>query len=516
MPRSSPDLKHRARAVSRRLGLPSFWRWWADQLAPLIPHQLRNTVARMRSRPVLAFDAQEAVLLVPKVANNRLKYKETARIPLTSDADATDTAGRAAIDALATGNGGRTGRPRVVVALAPEQVLRKTIDLPAAVEENLVQVLTYDLDRHTPFKPEEVYFDASIVGRDPVKKELRVDWAAALKSVVGELRRRAEGWGATVVAVTPDRPEGGAQPVRMPLNLLPLAERPNTGAGRGWEIWVPLGLIAGAALIATALPLWQKRGYAIALQQQAMQQRGQADASNALREQLDRLTGDYNFALSKKYAFPSALQSVEDVTKLLPDDTWLTQLEVKNTAKGKEPKREIVVRGESANAGRLISLFEDSKLFSEAAPRSPTTKIQPGPGEIFDLGAQLKPLPPPAPVQVAILVGESAVPATPAGSAPSAAPASTTPASAATSLPTTTPAPAVPPVRSDAPAAAIAAPAAAPPVRSGAPAAAIAAPVPPPPARSNAPAAVIAAPVTPPLVPAAAAPDPATPPEPEN
>jgi len=507
MARSSPDLKHRARAVSRRLGLPSFWRWWADQLAPLIPHQLRNTVARMRSRPVLAFDAQEAVLLVPKVANNRLKYKETARIPLTSDADATDTAGRAAIDALATGNGGRTGRPRVVVALAPEQVLRKTIDLPAAVEENLVQVLTYDLDRHTPFKPEGVYFDASIVGRDPVKKELRVDWAAALKSVVGELRRRAEGWGATVVAVTPDRPEGGAQPVRMPLNLLPLAERPNTGAGRGWEIWVPLGLIAGAALIATALPLWQKRGYAIALQQQAMQQRGQADASNALREQLDRLTGDYNFALSKKYAFPSALQSVEDVTKLLPDDTWLTQLEVKNTAKGKEPKREIVVRGESANAGRLISLFEDSKLFSEAAPRSPTTKIQPGPGEIFDLGAQLKPLPPPAPVQVAILVGEPAVPATPAGPAPPAAPASTAPASTppastppastATSPPTTTPAPRVPPVRSDAPAAAIAAP------------------VPPTPARS-APAAVTAPPVTPLPTPGVAVPDPATPPEPEN
>ena len=502
MPRSSPDLKHRARAVSRRLGLPSFWRWWADQLAPLIPHQLRNTVARMRSRPVLAFDAQEAILLVPKVANNRLKYKETARIPLTSDADATDTAGRAAIDALATGNGGRTGRPRVVVALAPEQVLRKTIDLPAAVEENLVQVLTYDLDRHTPFKPEEVYFDASIVGRDPVKKELRVDWAAARKTVVGELRRRAEGWGATVVAVTPDRPEGGAQPVRMPLNLLPLAERPNTGAGRGWEIWVPLGLIAVAALIATALPLWQKRGYAIALQQQAMQQRAQADASNALREQLDRLTGDYNFALSKKYAFPSALQSVEDVTKLLPDDTWLTQLEVKNTAKGKEPKREIVVRGESANAGRLISLFEDSKLFSEAAPRSPTTKIQPGPGEIFDLGAQLKPLPPPAPVQVAILVGEPAVPATPAGPAPpaapaSTAPASTAPASTATSPPTTTPAPRVPPVRSDAPAAAIAAP------------------VPPTPARS-APAAVTAPPVTPLPTPGVAVPDPATPPEPEN
>ena len=145
--------------------------------------------------------------------------------------------------------------------------------------------------------------------------------------------------------------------------------------------------------------------------QLANQGREEADASSALREQLERLTGDYNFALQKKYAFPSALQSLEDVTKLLPDDTWLTQFEIKSTAKGKEPHREILVRGESANAGRLISLLEESKLFEQAAPRSPTTKIQPGPGEIFDLGAQLKPLPPPEPLQFATAGEGEAMPA---------------------------------------------------------------------------------------------------------
>ena len=161
-----------------------------------------------------------------------------------------------------------------------------------------------------------------------------------------------------------------------------------------------MALLVAAVLVAAALPLWQKRGYVIALLQQAGQARAQADASGALRDELERLAGDYNFALQKKYAFPTALQSIEDVTKLLPDDTWLTQFEMKSTAKGKEPHREILVRGESANAGRLISLLEESKLFEQAAPRSPTTKIQPGPGEIFDLGAQLMPLPPPQPVAV--------------------------------------------------------------------------------------------------------------------
>jgi hypothetical protein len=271
-----------------------------------------------------------------------------------------------------------------------------------------------------------------------VRKELRVDWAAALKTVVGEARRRAESWGANVVAVTPDGP-GAAPRAGAALNLLPASERPEASSRRRWEIWAPIALLAAAALFATALPIWQKRGYTIALMQLANQGRVQADASNALREQLERLTGDYNFALTRKYAYPSALQSVEDVTKLLPDDTWLTQLEVKNAAKGKEAKREIVVRGESANAGRLISLFEESKLFNEAAPRSPTTKIQPGPGEIFDLGAQLKPLPPPPPVQLATAGAEAApraAAATPAvTTAPAAAPA--TPAAPAAPAATT-------------------------------------------------------------------------------
>ncbi|MET0682583.1 MAG: hypothetical protein ABWZ29_04490 [Casimicrobiaceae bacterium] len=400
--------------ASRRIGLTSFWRWWAGELAPLVPRRLLNAIGRIRMRPVLEWGESDAVLWVPEVADGRLTYKEAALISLSGEQDA--AAGRAAIDALlAYAGAGGTNPPQIVVALPPNQILRKTISLPAAVEDNLAQVLAYDLDRHTPFKPDEMCFDARIVGRDIARKELRVDWAAALKSVVEQARRRAESWGAAVVAVTPDLPSGGP-PEGRALNLSPEGERPEA-LSRRWQIWAPIALIVAGLIFATALPLWQKRGYAIALMQLANQGRAQADASSALREQLDRLTGDYNFALSKKYAFPSALQSVEDVTKLLPDDTWLTQFEMKSSVKGKESKREIMVRGESANAGRLVSLFEESKLFGETAPRSPTTKIQPGPGEIFDLGAQLKPLPPP-PVQLAAASGSESVPPTPAAPIP--------------------------------------------------------------------------------------------------
>src|SRR5206468_9325122 len=120
---------------------------------------------------------------------------------------------------------------------------------------------------------------------------------AALKSVVDQARKRVEGWGAVVVGVTPEHPTGASALAGAKLNLLPAEERHDASVWRRWEIWVPVMLIGVVALLATALPLWQKRGYAIVLAQLADATRIQAEGSIALREQLEQLTGDYNFAL---------------------------------------------------------------------------------------------------------------------------------------------------------------------------------------------------------------------------
>ena len=218
------------------------------------------------------------------------------------------------------------------------------------------------------------------------------------KAVVDAALRHAAAWGATVLAVVPELPAAASA---SRLNLLPHESRASHVVWKRWQFWLPLGLVAAVALAAIAIPLWQKRDFAIALNTLANGARKQAAVSDALRAELETKVGDYNFALEKKYAYPSAFRVIDEVSRVLPDDTWLTQMEMKTVAKGKESQRELLVRGESANAGRLVQLVEESTLFAQTAPRSPTTKIQPGPGEIFDLGAQVKPLP--APAQVALL-----------------------------------------------------------------------------------------------------------------
>jgi hypothetical protein len=384
----------------------------------------------------------EAVIWRPEFTNGTARLAVAETVALKGDAAKVVAAGRAAIARLAANAAAGVAAPKVVVALNPAQLLRKEILLPAAVEENLTQTLAFDLDRHTPFRPEQLYFDAVIVGRDPARKLLRVDWVAALKTVVDAAMKQVEAWGAVPLAVVPGPPT--MAPTR--LNLLPGVARSLPLQWRRWPVWAPLGLVAVFAIAATVVPLVQKREYAIALDAQAGEAAKRAQVADALRAQLEGMRGEYNYILAKKYSYPSMVQALDEITRALPDDTWLTQLDIKTSGRGKDTLREVYLRGESGNAGKLISMLEDTKLVEQATQRSPTTKVQGGPGEVFDVGAHLRTSPSPAEqslTEVALAPGaQPRRPRPPGAAAPAAStPAATAPAAAA---PAAAPPPAAP------------------------------------------------------------------------
>ena len=135
------------------------------------PRRRARRLKRRLLRPVLAFAPDVAVLWVPRTTNGTLSYAASARIPLAGDAAVVQQAGRAVIDALpqvAYGAGPRRCKGRRCAA-ARVRCCASELRLPAAVEQDLKQALAYDLDRHTPFKPDELYFDAAVVGRDAAK-----------------------------------------------------------------------------------------------------------------------------------------------------------------------------------------------------------------------------------------------------------------------------------------------------------------------------------------------------------
>ena len=113
----------------------------------------------------------------------------------------------------------------------------RRIVLPAAVEENLRQALAYDLDRHTPFKPEELYFDAAIVDRDAARSTITVDLAAARRA---DRRSRAASTSPRGARrSSPSCPSRRQRAARSRLNLLPRG-----AAHVARRVWTPLAILA--------------------------------------------------------------------------------------------------------------------------------------------------------------------------------------------------------------------------------------------------------------------------------
>jgi hypothetical protein len=123
---------------------------------------------------------------------------------------------------------------------------------------------------------------------------------------------------------------------------------------------------------------------AIALAPKVEQAKLQATATDALRREWDKLSTEYNFVLEKKRAVPPLVMQLDELSRLLTDDTWVQQFDLKG--------KELQIQGETASSSKLIALVESSKMLSEASFRSPLTKGQAPNSERFHLGGEVKPL----------------------------------------------------------------------------------------------------------------------------
>jgi general secretion pathway protein L len=408
----------RARPAWRQR-VSAFWRWWTGELAQLVP--ARFSAIAGGGIPLVAFDNGDLVLL---------DTRGGGALPVRIAIDQLDPAGqRTALREMLQAAGENRGRVRV--RLARDDVLVRRVWLPAATEENLTQVIGFEMDRLTPFRAEDVYFDHRIVGRDPASGQVQVELAVARRESVDARVERLRSLGASVQGVLVPQ-DASAKP----LDLLPHEQRGQRDAGRERWLVPSLGALVLALLaIALLLPVYKKRDAVVALLPQVGQAKQEAEATDAVRAALEKQVADYNFVMTRKQGTWPALAFVEEISRLLPDNTWVQQLDLKT---GKS--RELTITGETVSSSKLIEILEQSTLLQNAAPRGAVTRGSTAGMERFMISAEAKPrpLPPPRPLLevVEALPNVSAAPApqptptptTATTAAPAAAPAAAPPA----------------------------------------------------------------------------------------
>ncbi|RMD61466.1 MAG: hypothetical protein D6826_09855, partial [Alphaproteobacteria bacterium] len=183
--------------ASFRQGAARFLRWWGAELWACLPAELRETARRGRQRLVVEITESKATFSEARGKHLKRLGAVTLESGKSGDGAAAGNEGadaqRAMVARIIDNAGMRSAQ--VALRLPRGQVLRRVVDLPAAAAENLREVLGFEMDRHTPFKAQEVYYDYRVKEVDPQRKRLKVDLVVIPRGVVDRMVRIAEAWG---------------------------------------------------------------------------------------------------------------------------------------------------------------------------------------------------------------------------------------------------------------------------------------------------------------------------------
>jgi general secretion pathway protein L len=165
----------RLQARYEQTRLPGFFGWWFGELRGLLPARLRDRLAVKEAELWLRLDA-DAVQLSRTVGEGSV---DLARLPL-SPADDLHARFLQAIPEDFAGL-------RRVLLLPPGQVLRRRLSLPAVARDKLQSMLVFELDRQTPFRADQVYFDARVLPHPPNARQLPIELALVQREAVAQV-----------------------------------------------------------------------------------------------------------------------------------------------------------------------------------------------------------------------------------------------------------------------------------------------------------------------------------------
>jgi general secretion pathway protein L len=347
-----------------------FPRWWFSELAGLVPGGLRRALREQNRWVVFDFSGRE--LTISRVAGQ--KTREAGRVDLSLDRSMQ----RSAVARIARRLDLRNAT--LVVRLAESHALRKVVELPLAAEENLRQVLGFEMDRQTPFKPSEVYFDCRVIDRDAERQRLRGEIVVVPRAVVdGALGTLGE-WGLAPEVV--DLAGGDGSELGQ-VNLLPeertVGRRRSGGALKFLLAGIALGLMGAVIYIA----LERQAAVAAAMADRVTAAKVDAEAVSGLRQEIKRLVDDGRFLRDRKRDDVIMTTTLNELTRVLPDHTWVYQLRLNGG--------EVQVWGYSSAASEIVSLIEASPAFREVKFRSPVTRDARLGLERFNLSATMGP-----------------------------------------------------------------------------------------------------------------------------
>jgi len=342
-----------------------FLRWWGQELVDLVPRRVRARLTRTGEIVEVVVDEHTLAVLRHRGGDT----EEVATIATDADPDPT---AQACVRAACSRRGAT-----VVLRLGEELSLRRTVTLPSVAGHDRSRMLTFQVDRLTPYAAEEVYLGHRAERSAASPKHMDVTMVVVPRQEVDAARAKAERLGVVPTTVCVD----GDPPM-----FIPLDNQGNrlTGARGRVErrMTTLLAAVSMALLIAiVALPQVQMERQVEILRLAVDSAREEAREVIALRDQVAAHEEQRKLLFEQHNQRPLAATILLAVTRAVPDDAWLSDLRLDG--------EKLRLSGFARDVSRLLARLEASPFFANVEFTSPIVQLEETNLKRFDISAQV-------------------------------------------------------------------------------------------------------------------------------
>lgn len=357
------SLGRRGVLVQSGRGLRGFLAWWGSSLAEWLPARMRRALCGARR---LLLQAEADGLRLSCQQGEEVRWLADLPLPLP---DGPDPLARLLREDL-------RDWPRWL-QLPAGMGLRRRLVLPAAAREHLREVLSFEIERQTPFAAGQALHDGRILqARDD--GQLLVELVVVPRRQLDVLTERLGAAAARLAGVDMQDAAGAS----LGVNLLPPAERHRQA--HPWRRWnLLLAVVAAVAVLLGATQLLDNRRAAAAdLQATVAARAAQARLVASQRQRvLDAIEGG-SWLRAQRDGRPASVEVLDALARRLPEGTYLEKLAIDGD--------QLTLIGLSNQAAALVGKLEGAPQWrapalSGALQQDPRTRL-----DRFTLVAQLR------------------------------------------------------------------------------------------------------------------------------
>jgi len=248
----------------------------------------------------------------------------------------------------ATGTPCKRAPSRALAVWPSDRVLRRTLTLPQAAENDIDAAIRFELGRHLPFAADQAVYHTQTEGRDDVKGQITLEITVLRRQDVERALEAAHGQGTQLAGLLAGET---------------LVKGSNRRPWSGLEKLLGLCLV-GALAAAAYLPQAQYAERLSALSAIEADLTKEMDRARAVAMGRQAPAMILSGLAAERRARPSAVMLLEELTDRLPDQSWIRFMTVETGT--------LKLEGSSASAAEMISHLETSKWISGAKFLSPT------------------------------------------------------------------------------------------------------------------------------------------------